>query len=94
MMTKKQMNARIGAKKDLKDYRQGVRETPPTAYLCFCFDGEHLMWCDEYEGRAPCARKAHEVTALFDRWLDGEINRDQLVDTLRSMRTRTVGVRR
>lgn len=84
MLSKKQISARIYAKRIFKEYRDVVRAHPP-AYMCVCFDGNHLVWCDEHEGRRPCVHKCDEVTELFDRWLDGEINRSQLVKALYDM---------
>lgn len=84
MLTKRQIAARIGPKKGIREYRDVVRANPP-AYLCFCFDEDHLTWCDEFEGRRPCIHKVNEATEIFNRWLDGEINRTQLVNMLYQM---------
>lgn len=81
MLSKKLIARRIPPKPEMIEYRQVVRDNPP-AYLCFCFNGTNLKWCDEFEDRRPCIHKCHEVTPLFYQWLDGDMTKAQLVTTL------------
>ena len=81
MLSRERINARFGPKAEFKRLRAAIRANPP-AYLCFCFDGCRLLWCDSSD--QGTYRKHNEVTEYFDAWLDGKITRARLVMALMS----------
>jgi len=82
MLTKERLSARFGTKAEFRKLRESVTKQHPDAFLCFCFDGNRLLWCDGLEEGRYCHRRHNEVTDYFNQWLDGYITRGQLVSTL------------
>lgn len=81
VLSKERINARFGTQTEFKRLRAAIM-VDPNDYLCFCFDGDHLAWCDALDGHRGCIHRHNEVTDLFNLWLDGDINRAQLVKAL------------
>jgi len=81
MLSRERLNARFGSKPVFKRLRAAIRANPP-AYLCFCFDGYRLLWCNSAHEHSHCHSRHNEVTEHFDAWMDGELTRSQLVTAL------------
>jgi hypothetical protein len=77
----KTLARQINPKREFQEYREYLRTSTPD-YLCFCFSGSCLQFCNDNPQRCECVHKQHEVTPLFDSWLDGKINKVELIKAL------------